>query len=151
MFNTCINIPSDISKMIEIEEFIDNLMQDCQLPESLRGRMTLPLTEAVKNAIVHGNKADCSKKVRIICQQEAKKITFSVSDEGKGFDYREYIDGGKSAETHGLAVMCALSDELAFQNNGSTVVFRLHIPVQQQLPKHSLQFEHMKENILASL
>lgn len=141
MFYTCMDLPSDISKLIEIEEFTDSIMHDCHLAECLRGRIALPLTEAVKNAIVHGNRADSSKKVCIICQQEAEKITFSVSDEGNGFSYREYMDGGKTAHTHGLAVMRSLCDELSFQNNGSTVVFRMHVPARQASPKHSAAFE----------
>ena len=145
MFNTCINIPSDISKLIEIEEFIDSIMQDCNLPENLRGRITLPLMEAVRNAITHGNGNDSCKTVRIICQQEAQKITFSILDEGKGFNARELLSEGKTANTHGLAVLRSLCDEMAFQNDGSTLVFRLHIPVKQEFPNHSMPFESIKK------
>lgn len=145
MFNTCINIPSDFSKLIEIEGFIDSIMQDCKLPENLRGRITLPLMEAVRNAIIHGNGNDSRKTVRIICQQEAQKITFSISDEGIGFNARELLSEGKTADTHGLSVLRSLCDEMAFQNDGSTLVFRLHIPVKQEFPNHSMPFESIKK------
>lgn len=145
MFNTCINISSDFSKLIEIEEFIDNIMHDCNLPENLRGRITLPLMEAVKNAITHGNKTDSSKTVRIICQQEAQNITFSVSDEGNGYDAQKYIDEGKTVNTYGLTILRSLCDEMNFQNNGNTVVFRLNIPIKQDIAKHFMPFENIKE------
>lgn len=145
MFYTCIDFPSSISKIIEIEEFTDTIMHDCNIAENLRARIALPLTEAVKNAITHGNKADQRKKVRIICQQEAEKITFSISDEGHGFRYEDYLNEGKTANTHGLAIMRSLCDELVFQNNGSTVVFRMHLPVKQMVQKHAKAFENIKK------
>lgn len=43
-------------------------------------------TEAVINAIQHGNKFDLNKKVSLSVEAFDKKIIIAVQDEGKGFD-----------------------------------------------------------------
>ena len=86
----------------------------------------ISLTEAVNNAIIHGNKADESKKVKIDMQEEKSGIAVSVTDEGQGFDPEEVPDptspenleccGGR-----GVFIMSSLADKLSYINNGTTV------------------------------
>lgn len=84
------------------------------------------ITEAVNNAIVHGNSCDCHKSVHVRVQQKKDVLAFHISDEGKGFDYKnlpdptspEYVEkiGGR-----GVYLMRQLSHKVSFLNNGSTV------------------------------
>lgn len=151
MFYTRIEIPSNISNLIEIEDYIDSLMSECELPEQYRGIISAPLMEAAKNAIVHGNGSDRQKKVRIVCQQERKKLTFSVADEGDGFPFSDYEESGKQLETHGLSVIFSLCDKVCFQQNGSVIVFSIPVPKQQTLPKHNISLQTIASPVLQNL
>ena len=77
------------------------------------------MTEAVNNAIIHGNKADIRKYVNIKCKEKTQKIIIRISDEGSGFDPGNVKDptlpenleecGGR-----GVFIMRELSDKIVF-------------------------------------
>ena len=46
----------------------------------------LAVIEAVANAILHGNRCDAKKKVRVKAALAKKGLVISVQDEGEGFD-----------------------------------------------------------------
>ena len=88
--------------------------------------MLISLTEAVNNAIIHGNNSDSNKYVRLKVIREKSVLSFTITDEGKGFDpeglknpvHPDHIDccGGR-----GVHIMKHLSHRLDFHNNGRTV------------------------------
>ncbi len=126
MFYTEVEIPSDLNKISEIEDFAESVMQDCGIGESQKAIIVLPLIEATKNAIVHGNGNHFEKSVRILCQEDSHKITFSVSDQGNGFPFQEVYEEAIADCTHGLSVIKALCDRVCFQRNGATIVFEIN-------------------------
>ena len=101
-------------------------MEKFDVAPEIYGNILISLTEAVTNAIVHGNDKDMSKKVKVKMEKEAKKLTFKVTDEGTGFDFSMLPDptapenllkiGGR-----GVFMMKQLSDMVVFSDNGSTV------------------------------
>jgi serine/threonine-protein kinase RsbW len=92
----------------------------------------ISLTEAVTNAIVHGNRRQENKTVEVKTRKERDRIALLVTDQGAGFDYDNLPDptapenlckcGGR-----GVFLMRQLSDNIRFFNNGSTVemVFKI--------------------------
>lgn len=151
MFCTRVEIPSDISKLIEVEDFIECIMADCSLQEQYRGVLSVPLMEAVRNAIVHGNGNDKRKKVRIACQQEQDKLVFSVADEGNGFPFNTYKENGRHLETHGLSAIFAICEEVRFQQNGSVIAFTIPIRTRQPVPQHHIDLQTMETSVLKTL
>jgi serine/threonine-protein kinase RsbW len=115
-----------------VESFVEKVVQRYKLSPDKYGDILISLTEAVNNAIIHGNQADESKSVQIQCSKRSNTISFSVSDEGPGFDPRNIPDptapenllkvGGR-----GVFLMKQLSDELSFSNNGTTVEMRFRL------------------------
>ncbi len=123
------SIPESISK---VEAFLEKLSQDYSICPDRYPDILISLTEAVNNAIIHGNKKDGNKSVRIEMEQDKDNIILKVTDEGGGFDLQElpdptspdYIEccGGR-----GVFIMSHLSDKIAFQNNGSTVEMSFNV------------------------
>lgn len=115
-----------------VESFVEKVVQRYKLSPDKYGDILISLTEAVNNAIIHGNQADESKSVQIQCSKRSDAISFSVSDEGPGFDPHNIPDptapenllkvGGR-----GVFLMKQLSDELRFSNNGTTVEMRFRL------------------------
>lgn len=115
-----------------IESFIDNAKERFRLEDDIYGNIMIAVTEAVNNAIKHGNGSDKSKNVALSLTLEENQITFTVSDEGKGFDYHNLPDptapenlekpGGR-----GIFLMKHLCDEVAFKENGKVVVLNFYL------------------------
>ena len=66
----------------ESEAFLGPLLNN----DDLAYKVVLLLTEAVTNAIEHGNKNDATKAVHIVLKVHDTKITIEVEDEGQGFE-----------------------------------------------------------------
>jgi serine/threonine-protein kinase RsbW len=126
MKNIRIQIPSLSENIRMIESFIDNAREKFHLDDDIYGNIMIAVTEAVNNAIKHGNKGDSSKNVLLTLALNDKLIKFKIEDEGNGFDYENLPDptapeniekpGGR-----GIFLMKHLSDEVDFKEGGRVV------------------------------
>jgi serine/threonine-protein kinase RsbW len=126
MNNIRIEIPSLSENVRMIESFIDNAKEKFHLDDDIYGNIMIAVTEAVNNAIKHGNKGDSSKNVSLGLSMAEGIIKFRVEDEGKGFDYHNLPDptapenlekpGGR-----GIFLMKHLADEVDFSEHGKVV------------------------------
>jgi serine/threonine-protein kinase RsbW len=126
---------SFLSSPVEVDRvqpFVDELAQRYQLSPDTQGNILITLTEAVTNAIIHGNGCDCKKKVSVSLLRHADALEVRVSDQGLGFDPNKVPDptadeclekcGGR-----GIFLMKQLSDDCRFMQNGRTVAMRFKI------------------------
>ena len=121
-----LKLPSNPRNIAMVESFVEKMVQRYKLTPDIYGNILISLTEAVNNAIIHGNRNDESKSVQIRLDKRKDRLNIRVSDEGRGFDYRSLPDptapenlmkdGGR-----GVFLMQQLSDNIRFHNNGSTV------------------------------
>jgi serine/threonine-protein kinase RsbW len=121
-----IQIPSMMENIRMIESFIDNAKERFHLDDDIYGNIMIAVTEAVNNAIKHGNGGDKRKNVSLALSLNESTIKFTVKDEGSGFKYDELPDptapenleklGGR-----GLFLMRHLSDEVSFKEDGRIV------------------------------
>src|SRR5580765_3965531 len=87
-----IQIPSILENIRMIESFIDNAKEKFSLDDDIYGNIMIAVTEAVNNAIKHGNKDNSSKNVTLSLSLEDGLIKFMVQDEGDGFNYHHLPD-----------------------------------------------------------
>ena len=109
-----------------IESFIDNAKEKFQLDDDIYGNIMIAVTEAVNNAIKHGNSGNKSKNDYLSLFLEDSLIKFIIKDEGTGFNFERLPDptapenlekpGGR-----GIFLMKHLSDEVEFKDNGTVV------------------------------
>jgi len=121
-----IEIGSDLKYISEVELLIDAVCDDLKLNEDHYGNILIAVTEAVNNAIVHGNGSVGDKKVRVDVQTAPDKVIFVVLDEGSGFDFNNLPDPTapenlEKPDGRGIFLMKNLSDEVDFDLNGSKV------------------------------
>ena len=129
---TNLTLSSDPQNVSEVEPFVETVAQRFSLSPDVHGNILISLTEAVTNAILHGNQGDHNKRVSISLRHHKDALSISVSDQGPGFDLQvipdptgpECLDkcGGR-----GLFLMRELSDECRFKRGGSTVEMRFKI------------------------
>lgn len=121
-----LKLPSNPRNIALVESFVMNAVSKYRISPDVYGNILISVTEAVNNAILHGNRADESKSVQIQLQKRKNQIDIRVSDEGHGFDYGNLPDPTSADNIfkiggRGVFLMKQLSDEIRFDNNGSTV------------------------------
>lgn len=133
MINTIsIQVPSMTENIRMIESFIDNAKDKYQLNDDIYGNIMIAVTEAVNNAIKHGNSNDKSKNVYLSLFLKDSMIKFVVKDEGAGFNF-EHLPDPTAPENlekpggRGIFLMKHLSDEVEFKENGRVVELSFYI------------------------
>ena len=115
-----------------VEKFIEELCDYFNVNNDYFGNIIIALTEAVNNAIIHGNNADSNKKVKVSFQAKNGNLSFTVKDEGRGFDFNNIPDptdpSNENAEAgRGIFLIKTLADEVNFLENGSVVEINFKI------------------------
>lgn len=121
-----IEIGSDLKNIAEVELLIDTVCEDLKLNEDHYGNILIAVTEAVNNAIIHGNKNIEDRKVQVKVEKEDDKVVFIIMDQGLGFDYINLPDPTapenlEKPDGRGIFLMKNLSDQVDFDLNGSKV------------------------------
>lgn len=121
-----IEIGSDLNNIPKVESLIDEVCDELSLSEDYYGNILIAVTEAVNNAIIHGNKNENSKVVKIDVAKNDKAVIFSVADQGEGFDFENLPDPTapenlEKPDGRGIFLMKNLSDGVNFESNGSKV------------------------------
>lgn len=133
-FEHLVVLPSHPDNVGQVAGYVENVIQLCEqrVSQEVYGKMLIAITEAVNNAIIHGNCRDVQKNVVLSSKMEHHTVTFMVEDEGKGFDIRAVPDptlpenkckcGGR-----GVFLMHQLTDEIQFKNNGRAVCMKFNL------------------------
>lgn len=126
MGKAVLKIESKTNNIAMIEPYLKEIIEKNHICSERYADILISLTEAVNNAIIHGNAQDESKYVKINMTEGDKGVVFSVTDEGQGFDpdnipdptVEEFIEccGGR-----GVFIIKSLADRVDFQDNGCTV------------------------------
>ena len=129
---TELQLKSQPESLGQVEKIIDELRATYDVSEDMFGNMLVAVTEAVTNAIYHGNKSDPAKKVSIQYQLKNNNLSFVITDEGPGFDYYNLPDptAPENLEKEcgrGIFLMKHLTDQLIFADNGRVVELNFKI------------------------
>jgi serine/threonine-protein kinase RsbW len=121
-----LELPSAIEGIHIIEKLIETICSTYKLSEDHYGNILVSVTEAVNNAIYHGNKSDPNKKVHVGFETTPQSISFSVTDEGPGFDFNNLPDPTdpenlEKPSGRGIFLMKHLADTVSFSEDGRSV------------------------------
>jgi len=120
-------IPSVLKELVKVEQFAEKVTRKTGLSNCDRDDVAIAVTEAVNNAIIHGNKSDKDKKVYIDFVANDEEVVITVRDEGCGFDPRTLIDPTTQENImkesgRGIFVLKSLMDTVNFSFTPCTVV-----------------------------
>lgn len=125
-------LDSHPKNIAEVEPYVLQVVKEYAINESIFGNILITLTEAVSNAIIHGNQAKSGKKVYISTYTTTNSVVFTVEDEGSGFDPNTLPDptapenlltpGGR-----GVFLMQHLSDKVSFASGGRVVQLEFNL------------------------
>lgn len=121
-----LSITSDFSEIYKVEELIDSTCQKLLVKDDFYGNVLIAVTEAVNNAILHGNQSNSQLQVDLEVGDRNTDFCFSVTDSGKGFDFKNLPDPTapenlEKENGRGIFLMRSLADEVVFEEGGSKV------------------------------
>ena len=127
-----LQLPSEPMSIVHVEPFVDAICSELAVKEELFGNILVALTEAVNNAIHHGNSLDNGKQVAVEATMEDNVLTFFIKDQGPGFDYNNLPDPTapenlEKPSGRGVFLMSQLSDLVIFSDNGATVEMQFRL------------------------
>ena len=127
-----LKINSNTQHLRLVERLVEDVCDVFNVNEDSYGNILIAVTEAVNNAIYHGNKGNPEKHIKIGFESGEKNIKFSVADEGKGFDYNSLPDPTDPINIdkpngRGVFLMKNLADKVEFNNNGQEVLLTFNL------------------------
>ena len=119
-------LPSDLSLMNGVLEYLQERVSKLGLIAPDKSNLFIALDEAFVNAVKHGNKNDPSKLLKITAELSAKEASFTVEDEGEGFDIHQIPDPCDPANLfrtsgRGVLLIYNIMDEVEYNAQGNRV------------------------------
>lgn len=155
-----VRLPSDVSHVPSLATFLsEHAVVIGRCAPKRESHLATALTEALTNAVVHGNlevSSDhrdenceegyhslvkqrqqespyCNRIVEVVTSVQNGKISWTISDEGRGFDVNELPDPTDPENLfrcsgRGVLLMNAFSDELEYNDTGNQVTLTIYAP-----------------------
>ena len=105
-----IRIPSSSESLSMVENFVDEICEAYYITNSYYSNILIAILEGVKNAILHGNKKNPEKQVKL-----------------SGFNFRnvpspiEAAEGQTENVGKGIFLICSLADQVSYNSKGNVV------------------------------
>lgn len=120
-------VENDSFLLKEISKRLMNNLKENSVDENVIFDIHVSFEEALRNAMIHGNKMDDQKKVIVETEVTEKEVIISVEDEGEGFDPGVVpdptIDENLLKESgRGVYLIRHLMDEVKYENSGRKVI-----------------------------
>ena len=117
--NNQILIPSSLDYLPKVDEYVEEKLGKLGVDINKLADIAISVTEAVTNAVVHGNKNDLEKKVFIKLKADSSRVEITVEDEGNGFDpesIQSPIEEGNLLKEvgRGIFILKSLMDKVDF-------------------------------------
>jgi serine/threonine-protein kinase RsbW len=120
-----------------IEQFLQQVNKKLNMDDGTMYRLLVSCTEAVNNAIIHGNKSDPNKSVTVRCIVEKQSLTIRVKDEGRGFDPGKLQDPREKKNLmkesgRGVFLIRSLMDSITVKRLKSGSVVEMKVKLHKQ-------------------
>ena len=121
-----LRLRSDPKSLLSLESWINSLCESNYISVELYGNILIALSEAVNNAIIHGNKNIVDKETLVIASFTDSLLTFTVTDQGSGFNFLDLPDPTlpenlEKPQGRGIFLMNHLSDGVVYEEPGNAV------------------------------
>lgn len=126
-----LSLESDYQSLIDVENLVGSVCDDFGIQTDAFGNVLIAVSEAVNNAIQHGNKEKQSARVYLQVGTSSDRFYIQVKDEGPGFSHQDLPDPTAPENLlkdsgRGVYLMKNLADEVEFLQAGNTVNLYFH-------------------------
>jgi serine/threonine-protein kinase RsbW len=131
-------LPSDLALMNGVLQYLLARVSKLGLASPEGSNLFVALDEAFVNAVKHGNKNDPTKLVRVGAELSPREASFTIEDEGEGFDVQTIPDPRDPANLfkssgRGVLLMYNIMDEVEYNEQGNRVKMVKRPSVENQL------------------
>lgn len=124
-------IKSHGSEIQKVETFLKEIFKQYQFSPDCFNKALLCVSEAVVNSIVHGNKEMENKEIKVQVNCENRRIVFTVTDEGEGFDVTNLPNPTEKENIlkesgRGIHIIRTFSHYLSFNEKGNSLQFQIN-------------------------
>ncbi|MDD3905274.1 MAG: ATP-binding protein [Candidatus Omnitrophica bacterium] len=121
-----IKVPSRTSSIKKVSSGILEQLLPYKVSEERLFDITLCIEEAVRNAIIHGNRSDLKLQVKVDYSIDGDNIAVEVEDEGAGFQPARVPDPTEECNItkesgRGLHLIVRLMDRVEFNKRGNRI------------------------------
>ena len=135
--------PTTDDNIDRANEMAATLFSNSGLDEEGQVALCAAFREGLGNSAQHGNRYRRDKVVNVMYLLDQEKITLIVEDEGKGFDWRLYVDDArgqkaldKARKRHqqgklgglGIMLMTKCTDKIEYNEQGNTLTEYKYLP-----------------------
>lgn len=154
-----LSLESKQENISSIERFVEEICDYYNINDTYFGNILIALTEAFQNALVHGNENDPSKMIHVVFESKPKGLSFTVKDEGQGFDPETVPDpldleiSGDTEKGRGIFLMRSLSDKMIVSDDGRSIemFFRIsgigHEAMKKRISSFNEYFQTKKQKV----
>lgn len=126
-------IASERNNFNYVEALLQKVNKEFKLPEQDLYKILIAVSEIVMNAIVHGNKENKEKKVKVVVEYNDDQMCVKVCDEGNGFNIDENFDPTLEenilkSSGRGMFIAKSLVEDVSYNHTeeGSEIVLKIH-------------------------
>ena len=121
-----LRLKSEPQSLNKLEVLIQDVCDENNLEHTYFGCISVAVTEAFQNALEHGNQNDLSKEIHITFEKNASGLSFSVEDEGEGFNFSDIPDvkdngKEKTFPGRGIFLIKSLCDNVDYNEKGNKI------------------------------
>jgi len=140
-----IRIPTIINEIEKTYDIMEDFFNKTNLEQEQIDELGNAYREAVGNAATHGNKNDEGKNILIDFVVDSKNLSFSIEDEGEGFDYEPFSKRADEAAAidvararikldnpggMGMMIIKKCADEISYNATGNKITVVKHLNVE---------------------
>jgi serine/threonine-protein kinase RsbW len=119
-------LPSDLALMNGVLQYLLERVGKMGVISPEGSNLFVALDEAFVNAVKHGNKNDPTKLIRVGAELSPKEASFTIEDEGEGFDVQTIPDPCDPANLfkssgRGVLLIYNIMDEVEYNAQGNRV------------------------------
>lgn len=123
-------LPSDRKEISKFENLLVEINNEFGMAMEKFINFQIAASEAIVNAIVHGNKQNPQKKVYVEITTDEHKLELKIKDEGDGFDVAKLPDPTDESNLYkesgrGIFIIRSLVDEFYIESNGKGTAMSL--------------------------
>ena len=127
-----IAMESDPKNVHCVEEFLLKMNAVLDIDDEKFSSLLVVVSEAVNNAIIHGNKRNPAKKVVVKCVLHGNVLVVKVKDEGKGFNPQTvpnpiHENNLLRESGRGVFLMRQLMENVSFNEKGNEVTMKMKV------------------------
>lgn len=131
-----LTLRSNPRQIRRVEGLLNKVNHYIHLDEIQMHKLMVSVTEAANNAIIHGNKMDGEKRVKVLCVVRHPWLVVTITDQGGGFNPRAVSSPLKKrnllkASGRGIFLMKTLMDKVDYQINPDGVRVELWLDLKK--------------------